>query len=127
MTDIVFLCVTWITYKKIEFTCIWRYKVKTQDRVRESVALVDWHRVRHAIAAVHHNPGGAAAGVERKDRLDGNVHGRHVEGLEHDLRHALTVRLRVQRRLGQEHRVLLWGHAELVVEPLRSHTPLNVA
>ena len=52
---------------------------------------------------------------------------RYHKRFGHDLRHALTVRLRVQRRLRQEHRVLLWGHAELVVEPLRSHTPLNVA
>ena len=39
-----------------------------------------------------------------------------VEGLEHDLRHALAVGLRVQRGLRQQHRVLLRGDAQLVVE-----------
>merc|ERR1719263_2405599 len=34
-------------------------EIKTQDRVRERVALIDRHRVRHAIAAVHNDAGGA--------------------------------------------------------------------
>ena len=41
---------------------------------------------------------------------------RSVEGLEHDLRHALAVGFGVQRGLRQQHRVLLRGHAQLVVE-----------
>ena len=40
----------------------------------------------------------------------------NVEGLEHDLRHALAVGFGVQRGLRQQHRVLLGGHAQLVVE-----------
>ena len=43
-------------------------------------------------------------------------HRRHVERLEHDLRHFLAVGLGVERRLGQQDRVLLGGDAELVVE-----------
>ena len=43
-------------------------------------------------------------------------HRGHVERLEHDLRHLLAVGLRVERRLGQQHRVLLGRDAELVVE-----------
>jgi hypothetical protein len=65
--------------------------------------------------------------------LDGHVHGGHVEGLEHDLHlvqglvavrgdaaqhassadlgHLLPVRLGVQRRLCQQHWVLLCAHA----------------
>ena len=39
-----------------------------------------------------------------------------IEGLEHDLRHALAVGLGVQRGLRQQHRVLLRGHSQLVVE-----------
>ena len=35
-------------------------QVKTQDRMRQGVALVDRHRVRDAIAGVHHNARGAA-------------------------------------------------------------------
>ena len=41
---------------------------------------------------------------------------RGVEGLEHDLRHALAVGLRVQRGLRQQHWVLLRGDPQLVVE-----------
>ena len=84
--------------------------------MRERVALVDGHGVRHAVARVHHNAGGAARRVEREHGLDGDVHGRHVEGLEHDLGHLLAVGLRVERGLGEQHRVLLGGDAELVVE-----------
>ena len=44
---------------------------------------------------------------------------RDVEGLKHDLGHALSVGLWVERRLGQKHRVLLRRNAQLVVEPQR--------
>merc|ERR1712164_66131 len=71
---------------------------------------------RPAVAAVHHDARRAAARVERQHELDRHVHRRHVERLEHDLRHALAVRLRVERRLRQQHRVLLRRHTELVVE-----------
>ncbi|BAT18306.1 Os12g0640950, partial [Oryza sativa Japonica Group] len=59
---------------------------------------------------------GAAAGVEGEDGLDGDVHGGGVEGLEHDLGHLLAVGLGVEGGLRQQHRVLLGGNAELVVE-----------
>jgi hypothetical protein len=91
-------------------------EVEAEDRMREGVALVDRHGVRDAVAGVHDDAGGAAGRVERKDGLDRHVHGRHVERLEHDLSHLLAVGLRVERRLGQEDRVLLGRDAELVVE-----------
>mmetsp|Transcript_41744 Transcript_41744/g.75496 ORF Transcript_41744/g.75496 Transcript_41744/m.75496 type:complete len:285 (+) Transcript_41744:610-1464(+) len=91
-------------------------QVQTQNGVRQRIALVDGHGVRHAISAVHHDARGAARGVERQHSLDCHIHGRHVEGLEHDLRHALAVGLGVQGSLSQEHWVLLWSHSELVVE-----------
>ena len=47
--------------------------------------------------------------------LDGHIHGGHVEGLEHDLRHSLPVGLGVQGCLGEQHRVLLRVHPKLVV------------
>merc|ERR1712018_250129 len=50
-------------------------KVKTDDGVWESITLIDG------------------------DTLDGNVHGGHVEGLEHDLGHLLTVGLGVEGSL----------------------------
>src|SRR5262249_26081805 len=42
--------------------------------------------------------------------------GRDVEGLEHDLGHALTVSLGVEGSLSEEDRVLLRGDTQLVVE-----------
>ena len=37
------------------------------------------------IAGVKDDTGGTTGGVERQDGLDGDVHGRAVEGLKHDL------------------------------------------
>merc|ERR1712106_329952 len=51
-----------------------------------------------------------------EDSLDGNIHGGHVEGLEHDLGHLLTVSLGVEGSLSQEDGLFLWGNTELVVE-----------
>lgn len=69
-----------------------------------------------AIAGVKDDSGGAAGGVEGQNGLDGHVHGRHVKGLKHDLRHLLAVGLGVEWRLRQQHRVLLGRHAQLIVE-----------
>merc|ERR1719242_1469983 len=91
-------------------------QVQPLNGVRQRIPFVDRHRVAHAISGVQHNSGGTARGVQRQHRLDRHVHRRHVEGFEHDLRHLLPVRLRVQRRLGQQHRVLLGLHAQLVVK-----------
>merc|ERR1712203_1238716 len=48
--------------------------------------------------------------------LDGDVHGGHVEGLEHDLSHLLTVSLGVEGSLSKEDRLLLGGNTEFIVE-----------
>merc|ERR1711976_664386 len=82
----------------------------------ESIALVDWHGVGHTIARIEHDTSGTAGGVQRQHSLDGHVHGRAVEGLEHDLGHLLPVGLGVEGSLGQQDRVLLWGHTQLIVE-----------
>merc|ERR1739847_70749 len=55
-------------------------------------------------------------GVQGEDSLDGDVHGGHVEGLEHDLGHLLTVSLGVEGSLSQEDGLFLWGNTELIVE-----------
>mmetsp|Transcript_22015 Transcript_22015/g.49320 ORF Transcript_22015/g.49320 Transcript_22015/m.49320 type:complete len:280 (+) Transcript_22015:481-1320(+) len=91
-------------------------QVQAEDGMWQCVALVNWHRVRDAISGVHHNPCGAAGGVQGEHGLDRDVHGGHVERLEHDLRHPLAVGLRVQRRLGQQDGVLLGCDTQLVVE-----------
>mmetsp|Transcript_43516 Transcript_43516/g.110202 ORF Transcript_43516/g.110202 Transcript_43516/m.110202 type:complete len:416 (-) Transcript_43516:4-1251(-) len=91
-------------------------KVKAQDGMGQRIAFVDRHGVRHAVARVHDDACGAAGGIQREHSLDGDIHGRHVEGLEHDLRHALAIGLGVQRGLRQKHGMLLRGDAQLVVE-----------
>ena len=60
-------------------------QVQTEDGVGQSVTLVDGDGVGDTITGVEHNTGGTSGGIEGEDSLDGDVHGRGVEGLEHDL------------------------------------------
>ena len=46
---------------------------------------IDGDSVGDTITRVEHNTGGTTGGVQGQDGLDGDVHGRAVEGLEHDL------------------------------------------
>merc|ERR1712045_199675 len=91
-------------------------QVKTDNGVGESVTLVDGDPVGDTVTGVHDDTGGTAGGVQGEHGLDGDVHGGHVEGLEHDLGHLLTVGLGVEGSLGQEDGLLLGGDTELVVE-----------
>merc|ERR1712183_834655 len=68
------------------------------------------------ITRVHDNTGGTSRGIEGEDSLDGNIHGGHVEGLEHDLSHLLTVSLWVEGSLSQEDGLFLRGNTEFIVE-----------
>merc|ERR1740121_199367 len=81
-----------------------------------SVTLVDGDTVGDTVTGVHDDTGGTAGGVQGEDSLDGDIHGGHVEGLEHDLSHLLTVSLGVKGSLSQEDGLLLGGNTELVVE-----------
>merc|ERR1712219_17393 len=81
----------------------------------ESITLIDGNSVGDTITRVHDNTSGTTRGIQGQDSLDGNIHGRHVEGLEHDLGHLLPVGLRVEGSLSEEDRLLLGGHTELVV------------
>merc|ERR1712142_439140 len=51
-----------------------------------------------------------------EDSLDGNIHGGHVEGLEHDLGHLLTVSLGVKGSLSEEDGLFLRGNTEFILE-----------
>merc|ERR1712027_165980 len=77
-------------------------QVQTEDGVGKGITLVDGDGVGDTIAGVHDDTGGTAGGVQGEHGLDGNIHGGHVEGLEHDLGHLLTVSLGVEGSLGQE-------------------------
>merc|ERR1712149_153058 len=91
-------------------------QVQTEDGMGEGITFIDGDSVGNTIAGVHNNTGGTARGIQREDSLDGNVHGGHVEGLEHDLGHLLPVGLGVEGSLSQEDGLLLRGNTELVVE-----------
>ena len=91
-------------------------KVETDNGVGEGISLVNGDSVGDSVSGVEDAPGGTAGGVEGEDGLDVDVHGRDVEGLEHDLGHALPVGLGVEGGLSEEDGVLLGGDAELVVE-----------
>merc|ERR1712200_210598 len=60
-------------------------KVKTEDGVGKSITFIDGDSVGNTITRVHHNTGGTTRGVQGEDSLDSDIHGGHVEGLEHDL------------------------------------------
>merc|ERR1719513_525867 len=91
-------------------------KVKTDDGVGESITFIDGDTVGDTISRVHYNTCGTARGIEGEDSLDSNIHGGHVEGLEHDLGHLLTVSLGVEGSLSEEDRLFLRGNTELIVE-----------
>merc|ERR1712045_368329 len=82
----------------------------------ESITLIDGDSVGDTITRVHDNTGGTARGIEGQDSLDGNIHGGHVEGLEHDLGHLFTVGLGVKGSLSQEDGLFLRGNTEFIVE-----------
>merc|ERR1711881_707825 len=84
--------------------------------MRKGITFIDVDSVGDTITRIHDNTSGTARGIEGEDSLDGNIHGRHVEGLKHDLRHLFTVGLGVQWSLSQEDGLLLWGNAKLIVE-----------
>merc|ERR1711950_83937 len=51
-----------------------------------------------------------------KDSLDGNIHGWHVEGFEHDLGHLFTVSLWVKWGFSQKNGLFFWCNTEFIVE-----------
>merc|ERR1711953_1226621 len=91
-------------------------EVKTEDGVGEGITFIDGDGVGDTITRVKNDTSGTARGIEGEDSLDGDIHGRRVEGLKHDLGHLLAIGLGVKGSLSQEDGVLLWGHAQLVVE-----------
>merc|ERR1712079_26497 len=91
-------------------------QVQTEDGVGESITFIDGDIVGDTVTRVHDHTGGTTRSVEGKDSLDSNIHGGHVEGLEHDLSHLLTVSLGVEGSLSEEDGLFLWGNTEFIVE-----------
>merc|ERR1712198_322530 len=82
----------------------------------EGITFIDGDSMGDTITGVHDNTGGTAGGVEGENSLDSNIHSGHVEGLEHDLGHLLTVSLGVEGGLSKKDRLFLRGNTELIVE-----------
>merc|ERR1719300_2293809 len=91
-------------------------EIKTDDGVGKSITFIDRNTMGNTISRVHDNTSGTTRGIKRKDSLDGNIHGRHVEGLKHDLSHLLAVSLWVKGSLSKENWLFLRGNTELIVE-----------
>merc|ERR1719486_1530816 len=91
-------------------------QVQTEDGVGKSITFIDGDIVGDTITRVHDHTSGTTRGIEGKDSLNGNIHGRHVEGLEHDLSHLLTVSFWVEGSLSKENRLLLRGNTEFIVK-----------
>merc|ERR1711997_1254670 len=82
----------------------------------KSITFIDGDGVGDTITRVHDNTSGTTRGIQGEDSLDGNIHGGHVEGLEHDLGHLFTVSLGVEGSLSQEDGLFLRGDTEFIVE-----------
>ena len=91
-------------------------KVDAENGVGKGVSFVDGDSVGDTIARVENGTSRATRRVQGKNSLDVDVHGGHVEGLEHNLGHALAVSLGVEGSLSEKDGVLLGGDAKLIVE-----------
>merc|ERR1712018_729906 len=77
-------------------------QVQTEDGVWESITFIDGDGVGYTISRVHDNTSGTSRSIKGEDSLDGDIHGWHVEGFEHDLGHLFTVSLWVKWSFSQE-------------------------
>merc|ERR1712095_90912 len=91
-------------------------QVQTEDGVGEGITFIDGDSVGDTITRVHDNTGGTTRGVQGEDSLDSDIHGGHVEGLEHDLGHLFSVGLGVEGSLSEEDGLFLRGNTEFIVE-----------
>ena len=76
------------------------------DGMWDGETLVNWDGVSNTISGVADDTGGSTVGVEGEDGLDGNVESLHLESLEHELGHLLSVGLWISWGLGQHNLVL---------------------
>lgn len=87
------------------------------DGVGDREALEDGHSVRDTIAGVDNETSGATGSVKRHHSLDGDVEVIHIELLEHDFSHPLSVTLGVPGGLSDKNTLALgWVASELVGE-----------
>merc|ERR1719418_194486 len=65
-------------------------KIKTDNSMGKGITFIDGDTMGDTISRVHDDTSGTSRSIKGEDSLDGDVHGGHVEGLEHDLGHLLT-------------------------------------
>merc|ERR1711892_326612 len=82
----------------------------------KGITFINGDTVGDTISRVHDDTSGTSGSVEGEDSLDGDIHGGHVEGLEHDLGHLLTVGLWVEGSLSEEDGLFLRGNTEFIEE-----------
>ena len=98
---------------------IWKIsasQIPMKDDVRQSVTFENGHCVRHTVTKIHHKARLPSRNVQRQDSLGRHVHGGHVENHKHDLCHAVSVSLGVQRNFREQSRILFRRNPEFVVE-----------
>merc|ERR1712106_1290765 len=91
-------------------------KIQTADGMGKSETFIYWDNVGNTITNILNQTGGTTRGIKRKNSLDRNKHGGHVESLKHDLSHLFTVSIGVEGSLSQEGGGLLRGNTEFIVE-----------
>merc|ERR1719474_906605 len=82
----------------------------------KGITFIDGDTVGDTVTRVHDDTSGTTRGIEGEDSLDGNIHGGHVEGLEHALGHLLTVSLGVEGGFSEKDGLFLRSNTELIVE-----------
>ena len=91
-------------------------QIQPHDGVGQGITLVNGHSVGYTVTRVQDNTSSTTRGVQGQHGLDSYIHSWAIKGLEHDLRHLLTVGLGVEGGLCEQDRVLLGGHTQLIVK-----------
>merc|ERR1712176_1628038 len=91
-------------------------QIQTDNSVGEGITFIDGDGMGNTISRIQDDTSGSSRSVQGEDSLDGDVHSRAVEGLEHDLGHLFSVSLGVEGSFGQKNGVFLRGNSQLVVE-----------
>merc|ERR1719508_413931 len=82
----------------------------------KSITFIDGDGVGDTISRVQNDTSRTTRSIQGKNSLNSNIHGRGVEGLEHDLGHLLTISLGVQGGFSKEYGMFLRGDSEFIVE-----------
>merc|ERR1712038_1895478 len=91
-------------------------QVQTENSMGKSITFIDGNSVGDTITRVHDNSCGTARCIQGEDSLNGNIHSRHVESLEHDLGHLFTIGLGIKGSFSQEDGLFLRSNTEFIVE-----------